>query len=139
MVFATSVAEMHLTDDVLESIALNRLKETNLGPAEEHLLLCPECRSRLETMGEYCCVMGATLRRSAPNVVFWQLHITKDGPIQIWVEKVPTRGWRSRRIGRNLDGGIETTSQARALVDAFESFRELFPEHECSDGCILRR
>ena len=40
-------------------------------------------------------------------------------------------GWkgRSRRVGPSLDGGLEIAKRADTLMDAFQSFAQLFPDH----------
>ena len=43
----SGMAEPHIPDDDLELLALDRLPETAAAPAEEHLLVCAECRERL--------------------------------------------------------------------------------------------
>ncbi len=41
----------HLSDDVLELLALDRLSEGAAAPVEEHLLTYAECRERLAGRG----------------------------------------------------------------------------------------
>jgi hypothetical protein len=127
---------MHLDDDTLELLAGNRLTEPDLAKAEEHLLLCGECRYRINLIGGYLSTMRAALRRSDSNVIFWQLHSTADGPVQIWVEQTSSGRWLSRRVGLNLDGGLETAKRTDALLNAFQSFVELFPDHRCTAACM---
>ncbi len=129
---------MHPNHDTLELLAGNRLTEPALATAEEHLLVCDSCRERLNLISEYLSTMRAALRPSDPRVILWQLHSTHDGPIQIWVEQKPDGKWLSRRAGPNLDGGLETEKRTDALLDAFQSFVQLFPEHKCSRACIVR-
>jgi len=128
---------MHLSNETLERFAEDRLDEPELALAEEHLLVCPACLSRLRTLDEYVSSMRAALRRSEPNVILWQLHSTADGPIQIWVEKTVAGKWLSRRVGPDVDGGLEAESRSEALLDAFQSFSQLFPEHRCGEGCLI--
>ena len=129
---------MHLSDDTLELLAEKRLDGQALGHAEEHLLICTDCQDRLSTVDEYISTMRAALRRTDPNVILWQLHSTSDGPVEVWVERSGPGKWLSRRVGRNLDGGRETESRAGALLDALQSFGEMFPEHKCSRACMAR-
>ncbi len=42
---------MHLTEHMIEQYALGKLDETDLAGAEEHLLVCPECREHVELIG----------------------------------------------------------------------------------------
>jgi hypothetical protein len=38
----------HILDDDLEQYALNRLPDSAAGKVEEHLLICEDCRRRLD-------------------------------------------------------------------------------------------
>jgi len=51
----------HPPEEVLELYALGRLEEDRLGPVEEHLLVCEECRQAIEQAEEYARVMRAAL------------------------------------------------------------------------------
>jgi hypothetical protein len=50
----------HVTDDLLERHAMPSLVDAEAGSLEEHLLICPECRARLQA--EIC---FATAMRAA--------------------------------------------------------------------------
>ncbi len=129
----------HINDEVLELFALNRLPDDRLPAVEEHILICEECRERLHTVDVFLSTLKTTLRRSDPNVVFWQLHQTEDGPVEIWIERAGDSRWISRRRGPALSGGAEFRSEAEALEEVSESFAVLFPEHRCSGACLLGR
>ncbi len=51
----------HPSEEVLELYALGRLEEDRLGPVEEHLLVCEDCRQAVEQADEYARVMRAAL------------------------------------------------------------------------------
>ena len=53
----------HISDDQLELYLMGRLNEQELAPLEEHLLICEECRDRLEKTEAYIAAMRAILRR----------------------------------------------------------------------------
>ena len=53
----------HLSDDLLELYVMGRLDEPELAPLEEHLLICEECRNRLEGTETYIAAMRAVLRQ----------------------------------------------------------------------------
>ena len=58
---------VHISDDDLERYALEPLPEAELAPLEEHLLICSECRNRLEATEQYVMAMraaAATLRKN---------------------------------------------------------------------------
>ena len=39
----------HVTDNTLERYAMRTLPRHKIGPLEEHLLICSDCRNRLES------------------------------------------------------------------------------------------
>jgi anti-sigma factor RsiW len=49
----------HISDDDLERYAMLMLGEAEIGRLEEHLLICPECRERLEETERYVVAMRA--------------------------------------------------------------------------------
>ncbi len=51
----------HVSDDTLESYALQRIPELDLAAVEGHLLICLACQIRLEEMDEYIKVMQAAI------------------------------------------------------------------------------
>jgi anti-sigma factor RsiW len=57
------VIVQHVTDGLLERYAMQRLPDSETGPMEEHLMICPECRDRLEAEIEFVTAMrGAAVR-----------------------------------------------------------------------------
>ena len=40
----------HVTDDTLEGYAMRTLPEPEAGPLERHLLVCGDCRDRLDAL-----------------------------------------------------------------------------------------
>lgn len=47
----------HISEDGLERYAMQTLPESEAGPLEGHLLVCGDCRERLQTMDEYLAAM----------------------------------------------------------------------------------
>ena len=47
----------HVTDDTLERYAIQTLFDAESGPLEDHLLVCPECRNRLDSQIEFVTAM----------------------------------------------------------------------------------
>jgi hypothetical protein len=47
----------HVNDDTLERYAMQVLPESEVGPMEEHLLICPDCRERLQAEIDYVTAM----------------------------------------------------------------------------------
>ena len=53
----------HISDDTLERYAMQTLPDSESGPLEEHLLICPECRERLDAEIEFVTAMrGAAVK-----------------------------------------------------------------------------
>ena len=51
------VSVEHVPEDDLEKLAMQTLPDSETGPLEEHLLICAECRDRLESTDEYVAAM----------------------------------------------------------------------------------
>lgn len=51
----------HATEELLEEYAFERVNEPELSWLEEHLLICPQCRSELLAIDEYKAAMKAGL------------------------------------------------------------------------------
>jgi len=43
----------HISEEALEQYALKALSRLQIGPLEDHILACPECRVRQEAAYEY--------------------------------------------------------------------------------------
>jgi anti-sigma factor RsiW len=55
----------HITDDELEAYSLQRLAQERLAAVEEHLLVCSECRDRLEETDAYIRAIRSAAKRAA--------------------------------------------------------------------------
>jgi hypothetical protein len=55
-------SKAHPDDEWLEQYAMGRLQEPELGPVEEHLLLCPDCQNRLDETTEFITVFREAAR-----------------------------------------------------------------------------
>jgi hypothetical protein len=53
------VIVQHVTDDLLERFAMQTLPESETGPLEDHLMICSECRDRLQADIEFVTAMRA--------------------------------------------------------------------------------
>jgi hypothetical protein len=47
----------HVSDDTLERYAMQTLPESESGPLEEHILICPDCRERLQAEIDFVTAM----------------------------------------------------------------------------------
>jgi hypothetical protein len=108
----------HQTGEDLESYSLGRLALSLLPGLEEHLLICPGCRERLQTMEPY-------------NFV----HYTGDGPFYSRVTKLRTGMLFARHWGRSLEGGKEFRTREGAKAYLERTFPQVFPEHTCTARC----
>jgi len=107
----------HCSDEDLEQYSLGRLVRSR-DRFEEHLILCPECRGRLERIEPY-------------NFV----HDTADGPFYSRITRLRSGTFHARHWSLTLKGGKEYRSRQGARAYLQRSFSEMFPEHVCSRGC----
>jgi hypothetical protein len=47
----------HVSDDTLERYAMQTLPESESGPLEEHILICPDCQERLQAEIDFVTAM----------------------------------------------------------------------------------
>jgi len=129
---------MHLNDDGFQLLARDQGNSVRRDAAEAHVLTCRQCCDRVSEVRASILAMERSERARRPEVIFWQLHLTADGPVEIWVEQTTSGRWRCRYVGRHLDGGMETHVRETALVEALQGFAAMFPEHQCSEACLVR-
>jgi hypothetical protein len=53
----------HISEDALERYAMQALPQSQIGPLEQHILTCPECRVRQLAANEYVEAMKWALAR----------------------------------------------------------------------------
>jgi anti-sigma factor RsiW len=56
-----NVSADHLSEEILEKYAMEKLSDWESAPVEEHLLICQLCRSRLENLDEFVALMKLAL------------------------------------------------------------------------------
>ena len=74
-------------------------------------------------------------REPGPEKGLSHVHATENGPIDLWAYPDVPGGWKAVVWGDQLAAGqhFETAEMANAyLVD---SFRAMFPRHECGVKC----
>lgn len=123
----------HIEDDSLELYALARVPQSEAVSTEEHLLVCPSCRERLQAIAEF-----AHAAREATQIIVTELiasHRTKDGLVHLYVRPQGPDTWLATIRGENLDGGISACSRAEAVERSLSSFKLMFPEHQCGKDC----
>lgn len=62
-------------------------------------------------------------------------HDTEDGLIVSEATRVGQKKWFAHHWGPELDGGISTKTLRDAMTYLIESFRQMFPEHQCTERC----
>jgi len=62
VILMSTSRETHPSDDELELYSLGRMEEGQSRPVEEHLLVCEDCRRRVEEFDEFAAAMRAALR-----------------------------------------------------------------------------
>jgi hypothetical protein len=108
----------HLSDGSLEQYSLDRLPESRLAVVEEHLLVCDQCRARLEGIEPI-------------NYI----HYTEDGPVYEKATRLTTGKLMTRHRGQDLHAGRAFGSFSAAKQYLSESFSQMFPEHTCNGLC----
>jgi hypothetical protein len=118
----------HPLPDELEAYALTRLGPVNDRIIEEHLLVCADCRHRLQSDDW---IIHA-IRTTFPNHDF--THVTEDGPIRVWI-KPDGRRWTGGIEGEQLHSRRNAKTAESAIVSVSNAFREMFPGHRCNRDC----
>jgi hypothetical protein len=113
-----NVVRSCLSDGTLEGYSLDRLPESSLAAVEEHLLVCDQCRVRLEEIEPLKYV-----------------HHTEDGPIYVRITRLTTGKVMARHWGQDLHAGRAFGSFYAAKQYLSESFSQMYPEHRCQGSC----
>ena len=121
----------HLEMDVVERYVFEDLAESELAPAEEHLLVCETCRQAVSEMD----VFAPLLRPEAGIASAAYQHTTADGPVVLEILSLPDSMWSAWIHGSRLDGRAQMGSPLGACAYLRRSFAEMFPEHLCDEGC----
>jgi anti-sigma factor RsiW len=123
----------HLDDETLERYVLGRLTEPDLADAEEHLLVCEECRRSLAGVQSFINAVRGAGEDLLESWVF--SHHTEEGPVRLEVTRAGRQQWVGRYRGASVEGrGV--FAGARAAYEFVErSFTQLFPEHRCNELC----
>ena len=110
--------EEHLSICTLEEYSLQSLTPEAIETAECHLLVCSDCRNRLTEIEPF-------------NTV----HSTQDGPFYSRITLLRNGLFFARHWGCQIDGGGRYLDLAAARKYLFDSFVQMFPEHECGEVC----
>lgn len=75
---------VHPNEELLEEYSFGRVSEPQLGSMEEHLLLCPQCRSDLDNIEEYKFFMKAGLASFESERRHSELPVLLESPALRW-------------------------------------------------------
>ena len=133
--FGSMVFEPHLSSDEMEAYSLGRSSDADLEKVEEHLLICERCQNQLALTDQY--IQAMKRAATAPDAVkrLRSIHITEGGPIFGAMHCEADGKWVARHWGRQLDGGRVCDSVEESNEYLMESFRQMFPEHVCTEQC----
>jgi len=138
MLIVGTSAALHLPENWLEEYALGRLHSSLLAPVEEHLLVCELCRQRLAETDDFIQAARLAARRLRELPLDFT-HDTPQGPIRLLVRQSAQGDWEAAFAGRQLEGLRRFATVAEANDYLLESFREMFPEHHCTEYCGATR
>ena len=113
-----NITQGHLSDGALEEYSLNSLPECSLCAVEEHLLVCDQCRGRLEGI-------------EPVNYI----HYTEDGPVYARATRLTTGKAMARHWDQDLHTGKAFGNVSAAGEYLAESFSHMYPEHTCNPLC----
>src|SRR5436190_21445368 len=129
----------HVSDEKIESLALGRLRTHDSIRVQQHLYKCSGCLSRLVQITFNLDLNGFVLTElSTPDKrkPLYMAHETADGWIYSKCER-QGRKWIARQWGDQVEGGKECSTMREANRVLVQAFREMFPEHRCTDRCKL--
>jgi len=129
-------ADDHPNRDELEAYAMSQLSEPDLERIETHLLRCEHCQDALSQADEYIRSIRTAAALSNGTARCRSIHFTEDGPIFGASHERADGKWLARHWGRQLQGMrvCDTLEEANAYL--IDSFRQMFPDHDCSVRCI---
>jgi hypothetical protein len=122
----------HATQVVLESYALDELRDSEEARVEEHLLVCETCRQALSEADAFRALFRGRPRGHAAAAF---VHATEDGLISLELRALPGDRWSARFCGQELEGQAVLASPREAYRFLRRSFTEMYPEHLCNSRC----
>jgi hypothetical protein len=115
--------------------SLGLSSDADLEEVEEHLLICERCQNVLALTDQYIQAMKRALGSPQAGGRLRSIHITEDGPVFGAMHSGADGKWVARHWGRQLDGGRICASVEEANAYLMESFKQMYPEHVCSEQC----
>lgn len=59
----------HISEDILDQYALNKLPESEAAALEEHLLVCFDCQDRLQLTDDFIAALRAVRRSGTDDLL----------------------------------------------------------------------
>lgn len=114
---------------------MGRAQVVELQAIEEHLLMCADCQSRLETLETWLQdFRGAAVNSCASISV---VHATEAGPVYLQAGIGEGGRWAASFKGRELEGADAFATRDAAFSYLRRCFAEMFPGHGCGPGCRI--
>jgi len=129
------VPKVHPSSDELEAYALGLSSDADLENVEKHLLICERCQNDLALTDQYSLAMEEAAATLKTVKRLRSIHLTEDGPIFGAMHCGADGKWVVRNWGRQLAGFHICDSLEEANAYLIDSFRQMFPEHFCSEDC----
>jgi len=122
-----------LTDEEVDAFVRGTLAESALARAEEHLLVCEDCRLRVEQLEQFVASLRTAISGCKPPLEI--VHITQDGPIRLQTRLLEDGRWRAELTGAETQSVGTFATHEQASLHVLQVFNEMFPEHVCDAGC----
>jgi hypothetical protein len=138
---SAATTDQHLCDDELRRLSFGEMTTGESLGAQRHLFGCGPCLKRLIAIevllniAEPAGPPDASILRDRRRPLYIR-HDTPDGFVYSRVER-SGRAWCVRHWGDELNGSSEWRTMREANTYAIEAFRQMFPEHRCTERCVV--
>lgn len=129
----------HVSDETIQDLVLGHLSTHDSIQVQWHIYQCPRCLYQLCKDTVKVTVIGLVpkpLTVSDKRQPLYMIHDTADGFIHSKVER-QGRKWIARHWGDQLQGYRKCRTMQEANEFSLASFREMFPEHRCTERCRM--
>jgi hypothetical protein len=130
----------HVSETRIEKLALGKLPTPDSIEVQRHLFNCGPCLHRLIEI-EYALAAldlivprGPAMNKRKPLFI---VHDTADGFVYCQTVRLAHGKWMARNWGDRLQGARECKTMREANEHLLTAFREMFPEHRCTDRCQM--
>jgi hypothetical protein len=128
-----------ISEEQIENLAAGKLTTHESIQVQRHIYDCSDCLQRLVEITYI--QESAGVGPKPPYLLSTRqplsfVHDTADGFVYSVVER-RGRKWIARHWGDQLDGLRECVTVKEANEFVVASFQEMFPEHRCTERCIV--